>query len=214
VRVLIAEEFSGRIREEFRKLGHDAWSCDWKWDTEIPGQHYRGDIRDILYDDWDLLIAHPDCTYLANSGVQHLHRTPANPSPGVLYGKKRQAAMREGAKFLKMHLDCDHIPLIAVENPIPHRYAIAAIGRKYTQIIQPYQFGDAEQKATCLWLKGLPPLVPTKLIPKHLRKQSVFLASPGPQRAHERSRTFLGIARAMAAQWGHMGTAIPQRRTA
>jgi hypothetical protein len=148
------------------------------------------------------MIAHPDCTYLANSGVQHLHKTPANPTPGVLYGKARRRAMREGTEFFKLLLHADHIPQRAIENPIPHGYAVAEIGEKYTQLIQPWQFGDPEQKATCLWLRNLSPLVPTKVIPKHLRKQSTFLASPGPGRAHERSRMFPGIAEAMAAQWG------------
>lgn len=200
--VLIACEFSGRIREAFRKRGHDAWSCDWAYDTEIPGQHYKGDVRDLLDEKWDLMIAHPDCTYLANSGVQHLHNTPKRPSKGVLYGEARLTAMREAARFFRLLWGCKHIPKIAMENPIPHKYAVSAIGRKYDQLIQPYQFGDPEQKATCLWLHGLPHLLPTNFVPKHLRKQSVFLASPGPGRAHERSRTFQGIADAMAKQWG------------
>lgn len=201
MKVLIACEFSGRVREAFRKRGHDAVSCDWAYDTEIPGPHYQGDVRDILNNGWDLMIAHPDCTYLANSGVQHLHNVPARPAKNVLYGKARWAALEEAVAFFRL-LRAAKIPRIAIENPIPHKYAVEGIGAKYTQLVQPYQFGDAESKATCLWLKGLPPLTPTKVIPKHLRKQSTFLASPGPGRAHERSRTFQGIANAMAKQWG------------
>lgn len=200
MRILIACEFSGRIREAFRKRGHDAVSCDWAYDTEIPGPHYQGDVRDLLGDGWDMMIAHPDCTYHANSGVQWFTNIPARPKKGTVYGVKRFGKLAEAIDFFKL-LQHARIPKIAIENPIPHHYTTDMVGR-YTQLIQPYQFGDPESKATCLWLKGLPPLVPTKLIPKHLRKQSTFLASPGPGRAHERSRTFHGIANAMAKQWG------------
>lgn len=201
MRVLIGCEWSGRVRESFRKLGHDAMSCDWDYDTEIPGPHYKGNVLDVLYDGWDLFIAHPDCTYLTNSGVQWLTRTPKNPKPGVLYGRKRIAAMRDAATFMRVLLDAP-IDKIAVENPIPHGRGADLIGVPYTQIIQPWQFGEPEQKATCLWLKNLPPLVPTKVIPKNQRKQSTFLMAPGKDRAHLRGRTFWGIAEAMAAQWG------------
>jgi hypothetical protein len=156
---------------------------------------------DILYDGWDLLIAHPDCTYLTNAGVQWLTRTPTNPSPGVLYGHDRQTAMIAGAEFFTTLLNAP-IDKICIENPIPHGDALALIGVKYTQIIQPSDFGDAERKATCLWLKNLSELEPTDIIPKKDCKQSTFLMAPGPQRAHERSRTFWGIAQAMAEQWG------------
>lgn len=199
--VLIMGEFSGRERDAFTAQGHNAWSCDWKYESETPGKHYLGDVRDLLDDPWDLIIAHPDCTYLANSGVQWLQRTPHNPSPHVLYGRKRWRAMRDAAAFFNLFLT-HKCPCVAIENPIMHKHARALIKTRYSQIIQPYQFGEPEQKATCLWLKGLPLLVPTKLIPKHLRKQSTFLAAPGPMRAHERSRAFQGIADAMADQWG------------
>lgn len=201
LRVLVACEFSGRVREAFILHGHDAVSCDWAYDTEIPGPHYKGDVRDILYEGWDLMVAHPDCTYLANSGVQWLTRTPKNPSANVLYGAARWEAMQEAAEFFNL---LRHAPIksIAVENPIPHRFAVEAIGESYTQLIQPWQFGEVESKATCLWLKNLPLLIPSEVIPKEKRKQSLHKLAPSENRAHERGRTFQGIANAFAEQWG------------
>jgi hypothetical protein len=158
-------------------------------------------VRDVINDGWDLLIGHPDCTYLTNSGVQFLHNTPNNPTPGRLYEAARWDAMYMAADFFNL-LRGASIPRIALENPIPHKYAVDAIGVKYNQLVQPYQFGDPESKATCLWLKNLPPLVGTKLIPKADRKQTGHMLPPSPTRAHERSRTYQGIANAMAAQWG------------
>lgn len=202
--VLIMGEFSGRERDAFTAQGHKALSCDWKYDSETPGPHYRGDVRDLLDRSWDLIIAHPDCTYMTNSGVQWLTRTPNNPRPGVLYGRKRWLAMLDAVKFFELFLSGVDCPRIAIENPIMHRHARERLSRTYTQLIQPWQFGEPESKATCLWLKGLPKLTPTKIIPKPLRKQSVFLTPPGPERAHERSRSFRGIAKAMAKQWGQL----------
>ena len=185
-RILIACEFSGRVREAFRRKGWDAWSCD-LLPTEIHGQHIQDDVLPHLADGWDMLIAHPPCTRLCNSGVRWLAE------------RNLWDEMREGAEFFRLFLDCD-IPLKAVENPIPHRYALEIIGRKYDQIIQPWQFGHGETKATCLWLDGLPPLVPTDIVAG--REHRVFSLPPCPDRAKIRSITYQGIADAMSDQWG------------
>lgn len=155
-KVLVACEFSGIVREAFAKMGCDAWSCDFL-DTERPGKHIKGNVLDVLDNGWDLMIAHPPCTYLANSGVSWLSKQPG-----------RWELMREGAEFFKKILEAN-ISHICVENPIPHKYALEIIGRKYDQIIQPYQFGHLESKATCLWLKGLPRLKETNNV-----KQDMF----------------------------------------
>lgn len=196
MKILVACEYSGRVREAFAALGHDVMSCD-LLPTEQPGNHYQGDVRDVLHEPWDMLIAHPDCTYLTNSGVCHLHKDTS-----------RWPKLFDGAAFFKMFLEAKHITLKAIENPIPHKYAVQLIGRKYSQVIQPWMFGHMEQKATCLWLDGLNPLVPTNnvkeqmlLLPKNQRERLHYL-SPGPNRWKERSRTFQGIADAMATQWG------------
>ena len=186
MRVLVACEFSGIVREAFARRGHDAWSCD-LLDTEIPGQHIQGNVLNILYQNWDLVIAHPPCTRLCNSGVCWLNK------------RNLWDEMQKAAKFFKVLLGVD-IPKIAVENPIPHHYALDIIGRKYDQIIQPWQFGHGETKATCLWLKNLPKLIPTDIVEG--REQRGHNLSPSPDRWKERSRTLSGIAEAMAAQWG------------
>lgn len=186
MKVLIACEFSGIVREAFRRRGHDAWSCD-LLDTEIPGQHYKGDIRDLLRDYWDLMIFHAPCTRLANSGVHWLAE------------RNLWNEMEEAAYFFKMLLDAD-VPMICGENPIPHKYALSLIGRKYDQIIQPWQFGHGETKATCLWLHNLPLLKPTNIVEG--REQRIHKEPPGEERWKNRSRTFTGIAEAMAEQWG------------
>ena len=198
MKVLIACEFSGVVREAFRKRGHNAWSCD-LLPTEIPGQHLQGDIFAwIRWQPWDLMIAHPPCTYLCNSGVRWLYDGYGwNMRP--IRQEQRWDDMREAALFFKILLDAD-IPKIAVENPIPHKYAVEIIGRNYDQLIQPWQFGHGETKATCLWLKGLPPLIPTSIDPG--REHRIHKMSPGPNRGMERSRTYQGIADAMASQWG------------
>lgn len=204
MRVLVACEYSGRVRDAFVKKGHDAISCDFE-PTDAAGPHYQGDVRDIIGDGWDLMIGHPTCTYLTNTAVCHLH-SPDATEP-TLKGAPRWAALDESAAFFKMLLMCD-IPKIAIENPIPHKYAVERIGRKYDQLIQPWQFGHKESKATCLWLKGLPKLVGTDnvkeemmLLPKRERPRLHYL-SPSPTRWKERSRTYQGIADAMADQWG------------
>jgi len=197
MKVLVACEYSGRVREAFRAKGHDAWSCDLLESDDDSPYHIQGDVRDILDDGWDLMVAHPPCTYFTNSGVSWLHKDAT-----------RWLKLDEAAVFFNLLLDCD-IPLKCIENPIPHKYAVSRIGgRKYTQIIQPYQFGHKETKATCLWLQGLPKLEPTTdlkdetmALPKNVRQRLHYLP-PSPDRWKIRSTTFQGIADAMAEQWG------------
>jgi hypothetical protein len=199
-RVLVACEYSGITREAFRKAGHDAWSCD-LLPTEIPGQHYQGDVRDVLGWNWDLIVAHPDCTYITNSGVRWLDNPKPGQKvrPGILTGPARWRAMWDACEFFRLFVDskCDRV---AIENPVPHKYALRWIGRKYNQTIQPWQFGCGETKRTCLWLKGLPKLQATEIVAG--REARVHRMSPGDDRGHERSRSYPGIAAAMAAQWG------------
>lgn len=202
MRVLIGCECSGIVRDAFIARGHDAWSCDLK-PTERPGPHIEGDLLKALNGGggkWDLLIAHPMCTYLTNAGVRHLydHITSVNGKRAMVNGVARWKAMHEAAEFFNLVKESD-IERICVENPIPHRYARNIIGR-YSQLIQPWQFGHGETKATCLWLKNLPLLVPTNIVPG--REARIHKMSPGPDRAANRSRTFQGIADAMADQWG------------
>lgn len=197
MKVLIACEYSGTVREAFSKLGHDAWSCD-LLETEIPGNHYKGDVKDILCDGWDLMIAHPPCTHLAVSGARWFK-----------YKQKEQA---EALEFVRLLLNAP-IERIALENPIS---IISSQVRKPDQIIQPWQFGDKFQKSTCLWLKGLPKLEPTNIVEKGdfiefvskkgvKKKQPKWYADalklPKEERARIRSKTFDGIAKAMAMQW-------------
>jgi hypothetical protein len=199
MRVLVACEFSGIVREAFERKGHYAVSCD-LLATEIPGKHYTGDVFDIIDgfmgERWDLMIAHPPCTYLANSGVRWLYG-----GKGTVRDEKRWMLMWWAANFFKSLLNAD-IPRIAVENPVMHRYAREIVGSKATQIIQPWQFGHGEVKGTGLWLKNLPPLVPTNIVDGRVPR--VHYASPSPNRWKERSRTYQGIAEAMANQWGSL----------
>ena len=185
MRVLVACEFSGIVREAFSRRGHDAVSCD-LLESESSGKHIRGDVRDVLDDGWDLMIAHPPCTHLAVSGAK--------------WFKHRQKEQAEALDFVWELMDCD-IPKIAVENPIS---VISSRIRKPDQIIQPWQFGHGETKATCLWLRGLPKLIPTNVVDG--REQRVFRTPPSPDRWKTRSRTFVGIAEAMAEQWGNAPT--------
>jgi hypothetical protein len=201
MRVLIACEFSGTVRNAFSALGHDAWSCDLLPSEMAPGNHIisqgEAHLLDIIAKGkWDLLIAHPPCTYLANSGVRWLYG-----GKGSIVDPVRWAAMEQSARLFKALLDAP-VAHIAVENPIQHRYALEIIGQRHTQIIQPWQFGHGEVKATALWLKGLPKLAPTNIVDG--RSPRVHFASPGPDRWKERSRTLSGIAQAMAAQWGRI----------
>ena len=187
MKVLVACEFSGVVRDAFIEKGHDAISCD-LLETELKGPHLKGHVYSALQFDWDLIIAHPPCTYLCNSGVRWLHEIEG-----------RRFDMKLAGIFFKKLLDAD-CQRICVENPIPHKYALEIIGRKYDQIIQPWQFGHGETKATCLWLKGLPELKPTKIVKG--RDQRIHKMSPGEDRGKLRSITYQGIADAMADQWG------------
>ena len=192
LRVLVACEFSGIVRDAFIARGHDAVSCD-LLPSERPGPHIVGDVRELLGDGWDLMVAHPPCQYLALSGVRWLYG-----GKGTVRDPGRWLEMEVAAEFFQALLDAP-IPRIAVENPIQHRHAGLP---KPTQRIQPYQFGTPETKATCLWLKNLPPLVPTNIVDG--RTPRVHFASPGPDRWKERSRTDVNIAAAMADQWGSL----------
>lgn len=200
MRVLVACEFSGIVREAFERKGHYAVSCD-LLKTEIPGKHYQGNVFDIIDgfigEPWDLMIAHPPCTYLANSGVRWLYQG----GKGNLKDIKRWSLMVDAANFFVDLLNAP-IPHIAIENPVMHRYATQIIGSKATQIIQPWQFGHGEVKGTGLWLKNLPSLVPTNIVDGRVPR--VHYASPSPTRWKERSRTYEGIAKAMADQWSNL----------
>ena len=190
--VLVACEESGTVRDAFIAKGHNAISCD-ILDTSAPGPHIQGDVVPLLDMKWDLIIAHPPCTYLANSGVCHIRKDPS-----------RWLRVIEAAEFFRKFIEAD-CPKICVENPIPHMYGL---GKTYTQVIQPWMFGHMEQKATCLWLKGLPLLVETSNVKEAMmelpnsQRQRLHYLSPGPNRAKLRAKTFQGIADAMADQWG------------
>jgi hypothetical protein len=194
MKVLVACEYSGRVRDAFTALGHDATSCD-LLPSDTSGNHYRGDVRNIILDGWDLMIAHPPCTDLASSGAQYW---PAKRADG-----RQQAAL----DFFMMLYESP-IPRVAIENPVGF---VGTAFRKANQIIQPWQFGEPYNKKTCLWLRGLPPLTPTNIIePTHnwstgsyqsgSRKRSNLPIMHGDWK--NRSRTFQGIADAMAMQWG------------
>lgn len=211
MKVLVGCEFSGIVRQAFRDKGHDAWSCDILPAEDNSPFHYQCDIFEILDKDWDLMVAHPPCTYLTNAGVRHLHEDviSKNGVRAKIYGKVRMALMEQAAKFFHALLNC-RIPKVAIENPIPHKYAKAIIG-SYQQIIQPWHFGEEQTKAVCLWLKNLPKLVPTNIVgppPKKMTQEQkrkwhrVHYMPPSKNRSKERSRFFKGIAAGMADQWG------------
>lgn len=183
MKVLVACEFSGRVRDAFISRGHDAMSCD-LLPTEVPGQHYQGDVLDIINDGWDLLIGHPPCTHLAVSGARW-------------FAQKRADGRQQAAIDFFMRLANADIPKIVLENPVS---IMSTQWRKPDQIIQPWQFGHGETKATCLWLKNLPKLVPTDIVKG--REARIHRMPPSPDRWKNRSRTFRGIANAMAEQWG------------
>jgi hypothetical protein len=183
MRVLIGCEFSGVVREAFRVRGHDAWSCD-LLPSEQPGPHMEGDVRALLADGWDLALFFPPCTYLANSGAR--------------WWAARQVEQQEALAFVRCLLDAP-IPRIALENP---EGKIGSAIRTHDQLIHPWEYGEEEEKKTCLWLKNLPYLQPTKLMAK--REQKVWRMGASKRRAQDRSRTYPGIAEAMAAQWGRL----------
>ncbi len=193
MKVLVACEFSGIVRDAFTKMGHDAWSCD-LLPSETEGKHYQGDVLDILGDGWDLMIAHPPCTHLSKAGAWCWK-----------FKEKEQA---EALEFIQILMDAT-VYKIAIENPVGK---ISTAIKKPNQIIHPYMFGDPWMKQTCLWLKGLPNLIPTTQVkpvgnwvkPGNVRPHRRFDSVPegaGNSRL-ERSRTFQGIANAMAEQWG------------
>jgi hypothetical protein len=179
--VLVACEFSGMVRDAFLRAGHRAISCD-LLPSESRGPHYQGPVEDLLDRKWDLLIAHPPCTHLAVSGAR--------------WFRHKQREQRAALRFVRMLLRA-RVPRLAIENPVS---IISTHIRKPDQIIQPWQFGHGEVKATCLWLKNLPLLQPTTIVPERVPR--VHRMPPSPTRWRERSRTYPGIAAAMAAQWG------------
>ena len=181
MRILVACEYSGRVRDAFIARGHEALSCD-LLPTDTPGPHHQGPVEDVLHDGWDVMIAHPPCTHLAVSGARWFH--------------KKQKEQAEALDFVRLLLNAP-IPKIALENPIS---VISSKIRKPDQIIQPWMFGHGETKATCLWLKNLKPLVPTKIVEG--REAKVHRMPPGANRWKLRSLTYQGIADAMALQWG------------
>lgn len=198
MKVLVACEYSGRVRDAFLALGHDATCCD-LLDTEAPGPHYQGDVRDIIGDGWDLMIAHPPCTYLCASGLHWNKRRP-----------ERAQKTEEALEFVRFLLEAP-IEYIALENPIG---CIGTRIRPADQIIQPWWFGDNASKATCLWLNNLPQLRPTKLVEGRLVNGKRRWANqtdsgqnrlgPSEDRWKQRSETYMGIAKAMAEQWGNL----------
>lgn len=204
MRVLIACAYSAKERDAFLLRGHDAWSCDFEPCEGDPERHYQGDVFDIIGEGWDLMIGHPPCTYLANSGVRWLYHQGTRERVEERWGQLRLAA----EFFLKLWRA--DIPRVVLENPVMHGHGQALIGMKPSQVIQPYWFGDPATKATCHWRRGgLPDLVPTNRLvvpakgtPEWKAWNAVWLAPPGPNRWKDRSRAFQGICDAEAAQWG------------
>lgn len=192
MKVLVACEYSGRVREAFRALGHNAWSCDLVESDDRSAFHITGDVVPLLQEPWDLVVAFPPCTHLAVSGAKHFAAKIAD-------GRQQQ-----GIDFFMLFANLDHVAKVAIENPVG---IMSKKWRKPDQIIQPWQFGDPYQKTTCLWLKGLKKLEPTDIVDK-----GEFYISPTGKRlprwysdnksAKVRSKTFPGIAKAMADQWG------------
>lgn len=203
LRILIACEFSGVVRDAFTARGHDAWSCD-LLPSEKPGNHIIGDVRDVLHNDWDLMVAHPPCTHLSSSGAQYWP------------DKKRDGRQQAAIDFVLSLYDAP-IPRVAIENPVG---ILSTVWRKPDQIIQPYQFGDAFTKKTCLWFRGVPPLLPSLVVAPQFawgtnskyggrRRDGGRRLNPLPvlhADGHHRSITFPGIAEAMADQWGRILT--------
>ena len=206
MRVLVGCEFSGRVRDAFKEMGHDAWSCDLV-PTESPGQHIQGDVLGILGEKWDMAIFHPPCTYLSSSGLHW------NKRGTIVDGVPRAIKTQEALEFVKK-LMAAPIPKVCIENPVG---CISTQIAPPTQVIQPYYFGENASKQTCLWLRGLPTLnvtmyVPGRVIPSHNGKLVMRWANqtdsgqnklgPSARRASARSETYMGIASAMARQWG------------
>ena len=196
MRVLVACEYSGRVRNAFRSLGHEAWSCDLLDSEDESTHHIKGDCLEVIRDGWDLMVAHPPCTHLAVSGSRWFPEKVAS------------GEQKEAIEFF-LALARSPISRIAIENPI---CIMSSVWRQPDQVVQPWQFGHGETKATCFWLKGLPPLVPTKIVQG--REPRVHHMPPGPNRWKERSRTYEGIAEAMASQWGNYSDLVTQMESA
>lgn len=186
MKILVACEYSGVVRDAFIAVGHDAMSCD-LLPSDSSGPHYQGDLFDVIDYPWDLAIMHPPCTHLSVSGSRH-------------FAAKRVDGRQQSAVsfFMALVRRSEHIPMTAIENPV---CIMSTLYRKPDQVIQPWQFGHGETKATCLWLKGLAPLQPSNIVEG--RSDRVHRMPPGPDRWKERSKTFSGIAKAMAEQWGN-----------
>lgn len=199
MKVLVGCEYSQVVTKAFRDKGHEAWSCDLLPTEGNPDWHIQDDVLNHLNDGWDIAILHPECKYMCNSGVAWLHKD-----------ESRWDKLKGATEFFYRLWNSD-IPKIAIENPIPHKYAKLP---KDKQIIQPYMFGHPERKATCLWLKNLPELKPTNDVKEEMLKlpksqaQRIHYTSPGKDRWKIRSRTFEGIAEAMADQWGNIPTLV------
>ena len=196
MRVLVACEYSGRVRNAFRSLGHEAWSCDLLDSEDESTHHIKGDCLEVIRDGWDLMVAHPPCTHLAVSGSRWFPEKVAS------------GEQKEAIEFF-LALARSPISRIAIENPI---CIMSSVWRQPDQVVHPWQFGHGETKATCFWLKGLPPLVPTKIVQG--REPKVHHMPPGPNRWKERSRTYEGIAEAMASQWGNYSDLVTQMESA
>lgn len=203
MKVLVACECSGVVRDAFAAKGHDAWSCDLQ-PSERPGQHIQADVLTVLDAGWDLMVGHPECRFLCNSGIKHLYfqgKKDNGPDPDRWY------KMAKACNFF-LALWRAPIPMIALENSEMHTYAVQILGMKRDQVVQPWQFGATQQKAIHLWLKNLPPLKDTDNVyeammrlPKAERTKCHY-ASPGPERSKNRSRFLPEVAGAMAEQWG------------
>lgn len=184
MRILVACESSGTVRDAFIRAGHDAMSCD-LLPTDSPGPHYQGDVFDVIDYPWELMIGHPPCTHLSVSGSRHF-------AAKKIDGRQQSAV----SFFMRLIRQSAHIPMVAIENPV---CIMSSLYRKPDQIIHPWQYGHGETKATCLWLKGLPLLQPTNIVEG--REARIHRMPPSPDRWKERSKTFSGIADAMASQW-------------
>lgn len=216
-KVLVLGETSGRVRDAFRALGHDAISAD-VLPTKVPGPHYQGDGRDLLKGDhhWDLLVAHPPCTYLCNSGVWAL--SAKDKLTGKLRFPDRQKQLQDAGRFFKEILETPYADRVAVENPIMHKYAVSLVGRKHDQLVHPWQHGHNESKATGLWLRNLPNITPTNIIPlpahgyrDNQTPSGQNKLGPSKDRWDKRSATYSGIAKAMAEQW-HSVLPAPEKK--
>lgn len=205
MKILIACEHSGTVKQEFQKKGHDVTSCDLKPCEVDSSTHHQGDVIPLLDQDWDMIIAHPTCTYLTNSGVSWLYKDSK-----TMTKEQRWKELDDAAEFFSLFLNAK-CPKICVENPVMHKHAKSRIKNFFpaSQVVQPWHHGEPFFKGTCLWLKGIPlledtnRLTPPKYGTEDYKKWSkLHLLPPGPKRAETRSRTFLGIAQAMANQWG------------